>query len=51
MIVVWSIEAPLVQDTMSGSATLVTALGGDPKMTAEMLHSLEPEVSICPFWI
>lgn len=36
-----------MQDTMSGSASLVQAMAGNADKAASMLHSLAPEVSLC----
>lgn len=35
-----------MQDTMNGSAAMVTSLAGDPKKAAKMLHTLAPEVHL-----
>ena len=40
------LEERPVQDTMTGSASLVQALAGDADKAASMLHSLAPEVSL-----
>ena len=40
------LEERPVQDTMTGSASLVQGLAGDADKAASMLHSLAPEVSL-----